>query len=1180
LTDATHLLYSIRSTDFCGFLKRVSGGSEMSVRRSLSSTAVVLALIALLAFTHSSWGQEVTAAVVGTVTDPTGAPIKDATVSATDADRGTVSTVKTNDVGAYSLPRLQVGSYSVKVTADGFNTAVVPPFTLVLNQTARVDVQMKIGKVSETVEVTGAAPVLQTESTDVNTLIDANTLVSMPLATRNYAQLTLLTPGAVTPNQSEFTGAQTMDTNGRPFINGNREQANLFLLDGIDNSEDSNNEISYMPNLDAIQEFKVITQNASAEFGNYQGGIVTAALKSGTNSFHGDVFEFLRNDKFNANSWSAGLGKGGPFVPGATNSDGVPLKTKFRWNMFGGTFGGPIARNKVFFFADFQGQRFDFPSSPESHWVYTDAERAGDFGGLLPAIQLVDPTNGNPIPNNNLAAYIASPANTGALAQSPVAAALFASSAYPHAQNQGLADGTSANFQVPGSNAFNNNQGDLKIDYKISDKDSIFGRYSQMRFEQLQATGFKLNGNAPVSEPGRGLSLNWTHALTSTMLNELRTGFNVVDFDQNPSVASLGTFAQQLGISGGNAYSSGMPLVNFSEGGGLPNFGTVALVQIFHTTTGQLSDTLIMSHGRHQIKTGFQYWRMRLDDLYASNQGLLGQFNVTAATGSDLADFWLGSVSSATRGSTPSHVGRRGNLWAGFVQDDWRVTNTLTLNLGLRFEDHQPFYEIHNQAVNFGLYSGAIQVQQGQKSLINNYLGIGDWLPRIGFAWSPSALGGKTVVRGAYGISEYGEGSGVNQQLTQNRPFFGGNTTVQYSGFNQNIIAQGFGPPIPTCSLPVDNTCYAGQNIHVWDPNWRPALVQQWNLTIQHQLNASTSFQIGYVGQHGSHLLNFMTYSQHQLLQPAKYDSLGNLVSAAVIGPGLYFTGNPGLKAGLGGSGNFAEGTASNGAQRYDALQAVLQKQMSSGLEGQVAYTYSKCMTDSGGFFGTWGGQSSTGQIGWQNVYDPAAEWGPCYFDQTHVLSSYVTYELPVGHGKRLGHDLNPVVNAIVGNWEVGTLVNLHTGNALSTNAAGWGNPDPSGTGGPGPLFFAERASCLGAPHYVKKYGSSGPGGGFYQLFDSTNIVAPANGTFGTCSNGNLRGPGVATADISIHKDFLISESKRLEFRSDFVNAFNHPILNAPVLTVPGSDFGHITSSQGAGPGSSRNIQFALKLYF
>jgi hypothetical protein len=1149
----------------------------MSTRRRLFLSLLLCVLAAFACLTQVALGQEVTASIVGTITDPSGAPINGASITATDVDRGTVWTVKTNETGAYNITRLPVGSYSVKITASGFQTASYPGFTLSLNQTARVDVQMKVGQASETVEVTGTAPVLQTETTEVNTLIDANTLVSLPLATRNYAQLTLLTPGAVTPNQSEFTGAQSMDTNGRPFINGNREQANLFLLDGIDNSEDSNNEISYLPNIDAIQEFKVITQNASAEFGNYQGGIVTATTKSGTNSFHGNVFEFLRNDKLNANSWAAGLGRGGPFVPGATNRDGVPNKTKFRWNQFGGTIGGPIVKNKLFFFADFQGQRFDFPSSPEGHWVYTDAERAGDFGAL--PVQLVDPTNGTPIPNNDLAAYIASPANTGGLVQSPVAAALFASSAYPHAQNQSIVDGTSANFQVPSSNAFNNNQGDIRIDYKLSEKDSIFGRYSQMRFEQIQSTGYKLNGNAPVSEPGRGLSLNWTHALTSTMLNEFRTGLNVVDFDQNPSVASLGNFAQQLGISGGNDFSPGMPLVNFSEGGGLPNFGTVALVQIFHTTTGQLSDTLIMSHGRHQIKTGFQYWRLRLDDLYASNQGLLGQFNVTANTGSDLADFWLGSVSSATRGSTPSQVGRRGNMWAGFVQDDWRVTNTLTLNLGLRFENHQPFYEIHNQAVNFGLLTGAIQVQQGQKSLINNYLGAGDLLPRVGFAWSPAALGGKTVIRGAYGISEYGEGSGVNQQLTQNRPFFGGNTTVQYAGFNQNIIAQGFGPPIPTCAVPIDDSCYVGQNIHVWDPNWRPALAQQWNLTIQEQLGNSTSFQIGYVGQHGSHLLNFMTYSQHQLLQPATYDSAGNLISAAVIGPGPFFAGNPGLKAGLGGSGNFAEGTASNGAQRYDALQVVLQRQMSHGLEGQVAYTYSKCMTDSGGFFGTWGGQSSTGQIGWQNVYDPAAEWGPCYFDQTHVLSSYATYQLPVGHGKQFGHDLNPVVNAIVGNWEVGTLVNLHTGNALSTNAAGWGNPDPSGTGGPGPLFFAERASCLGSPHYVRQHGGVA-GAGFYQLFDSTNIVAPQNGTFGTCHNGNLRGPGVATADISIHKNFLITESKRLEFRSDFVNAFNHPILNAPVLTVPGSDFGHITSSQGAGPGSSRNIQFALKLYF
>ena len=1127
-----------------------------------------------------AWCQEVTAGIVGTISDPSGAPIKGGAVTATDTDRGTMWTAITSDSGSYSLLRLPVGTYTVKVTAPGFQSAQQSSVTLVLNQTARIDVQLKVGKVSETVEVSGAAPVLQTESTEVSTLLDSNTLTSLPLATRNYAQLTLLTPGAVTPNPGEFTSATTMDTNGRPFINGNREQANLFLVDGIDNSEDSNNELAYMPNLDAIQEFNLITQNASAEFGNYEGGIVSATLKSGTNSFHGDLFEFIRNDKLNANSWANGLKIGQPAVPGQTNAEGVPNKTKFRWNQFGGMIGGPIVKNKLFFFGDYQGQRYDFPSSPEGHFVYTDAERAGNFAALLPAIQLVDPTcavpANCPIPNNDLGAYIASGSNTGGLAESPVAAALFASAAYPHAQNQSLGDGHASNFTVPSSNAYNNDQYDVKIDFKMSDKDSFFGRYSHMHLKQVQSTGFKLNGNSPVDEPGRGLSVNWTHAFSPTLLNEARFGFNVVVFNQRPATGSLGTFAEQLGINGGNTYSPGMPLVQFSEGA---SFGTVGLVQIFHTTTGQISDALIKTWGRHTIKTGFQYWRYRLDDLYASNQGLLGQFNVSSATGSDLADFWLGSVSEATRGSNPDQVGRRGNMYAAFVQDDWRVTETLTLNLGLRFEDHQPFYEIHNAEVNFGLYSGDIILEQNHKPLYNNYLGRGDWLPRIGLSWSPSVFQGKTVIRAAYGISEYGEGSGVNQQLTQNRPFFGGNTSVGYTGFNQNNIALGFGPVGTTCTLPIDASCYAGQNIHVWDPNWRPALAQQWNLTIQHQISRDMTAQIGYVGQHGTHLLNYMQYSQWQLQQPATYDSQGNLLTAAVTTPGPYFAGNPALKAGLGGpTGNFAEGTASNGSQRYDALQAVLQKKMSSGLEAQVAYTYSKCMTDSGGFFGTWGGQSSTGQIGWQNVYDRRADWGPCYFDQTHVLTSFATYQLPLGRGKKFGHEMHPVVNAVVGGWQVGALVNLHTGNALSTNAAGWGNPDPSGTGSAGPLFFSERATCLGAPHYVHQTGTTGPGGGYYQLFDSTNIVAPLGGTFGSCPNGNLRGPGQATADISLQKAFAITETKRFEFRSDFVNAFNHPILNAPDLTMVSggnSDFGRISGSQG-----ERNIQFALKFYF
>src|SRR5215470_3440900 len=340
----------------------------MSTRRLICLTLLFSFFAVSFMATRTAYAQEVTATIVGTVTDPSGAPIKNATVTATDSQRGTVFTGQTNDAGSYNLPRLPVGNFAVKVEATGFDTALRPPFDLVLNQTARVDVQMKVGSVSQTVEVTGTAPVLQTETTQVSTIIDSKTNDELPLATRNYVELTLLAPGSVSPDPANFNNGDNTASGARPYINGNREQANNFILDGMDNNQVSDNLLGYTPAPDAIQEFNLITNNASAEFGNFQGGIVSASIKSGTNGFHGDLWEYFRNDKLNSNRWENRF-KGQP----------RPL---LRWNMFGGTVGGPILKNKLFFFFDYQGQRFDHPTSTTFINVFTAAERGGDFGDI------------------------------------------------------------------------------------------------------------------------------------------------------------------------------------------------------------------------------------------------------------------------------------------------------------------------------------------------------------------------------------------------------------------------------------------------------------------------------------------------------------------------------------------------------------------------------------------------------------------------------------------------------------------------------------------------------------------------------------------------------------------------------------------------------------------------------
>ncbi len=401
-------------------------------KRALSLFGSLLAILTVLA--PSAWSQEVTASIVGTITDQSGAAVAGASVKANSVDRGTSYSAVSNDAGLYRISELPAGSYTLTVGKTGFATVSRDAFVLTVNQVARIDLALKVGQVSETMEVTGAAPVLETDSTQVNTVINAETNDNLPLASRNYVQLTLLAPGAVSTDPSSFNnGNNTAGYGGRPLINGNREQANNFLLDGMDNNQVSDNLLGYTPAPDAIEEFNLITSNAPAEFGNFEGGIVNATIKSGTNKFHGDVWEYFRNDVLNANSWS-------------NNVAGL-AKSAIRWNMFGFTVGGPILKNRLFFFADYQGQRFDIPTSSSAFTVFTAAERSGDFGAVCSA---GFDGNGNCLGSGQLynpcASFTApcTPGSTPASTRSPfpynkipaamispVASALFSSSLYP-----------------------------------------------------------------------------------------------------------------------------------------------------------------------------------------------------------------------------------------------------------------------------------------------------------------------------------------------------------------------------------------------------------------------------------------------------------------------------------------------------------------------------------------------------------------------------------------------------------------------------------------------------------------------------------------------------------------------------------------------------------------------------
>jgi hypothetical protein len=1159
------------------------------------STLIVSLLFVLSMFVITTgmlqpgWAQEVTASVTGTVTDPSGAAVAGAAVKATSKERGIIYTATTNESGLYRISQLPVGTYDLKVEKGGFAAASYPAFVLTLNQVARIDVTMKIGKATETVEVTAAAPILERETTQVDTIIDAATNDNLPLASRNYVQLTLLAPGAVSTDPSSFNnGNNTAGYGGRPLINGNREQANNFLLDGMDNNQVSDNLLGYTPAPDAIQEFNLITNNAPAEFGNFEGGIVNATIKSGTNQYHGDVWEFFRNDVLNANSWGNEVVS--PVLP----------KAKLRWNMFGGTFGGPIIKNRLFFFADFQDQRLDFPSSAGFDSVFTAAERNnGDFGAICNLgfdntgvcldrdgsghvqHQLYNPCQSFTAPCTSTSTPAATRVQFAknvipAAMLSPVASALFASSLYPTAINTNLQN----NALNVSNSAANEVQGDLKIDFKATQKDNISYRFTRAYQNNPSNNSQELLSNGYATTPIYNTVGDWSRTIGNNLVNDARFGWSHITLNSGNSFASgVGQFGNTLGIGNGNPGSlPGLLALNFSNTD-VGNIGASEQTQSFDDHVWQAEDSVGWIHGRHNFKFGGQWWRQIIKTFYAGNNGELGlmdfngQFTQSSTnpsgTGDGGADFFLGLDYQYGRGvSTGKTWEQSSNVIGIYAQDTWRLTDRLTLNLGLRYDAHQPWVEANNQQANYNFATGNIDLagQNGaSRALYDGTWGGKDFQPRVGFAWTPKALGDHTVIRGAFTISSYLEGTGTNLRLPLNPPFTPAEINANYSGLSlpttdttQGIVGSAASA---SCAAPA-YACYAGDLLRVWDPKVQPAIADEWNLTVQHQFAGKTTLQVGYVGQKGTHLMVPFDYGQRVPLPNS------SCATPPCTAPSPFFAKNPALYSALGngGPGATISGTQSNGNMKYNALQAVLQKQMSQGLQYQVSYTYSKCMSDSTGYYGAWNNALSASAY-WQNVYDQKAEWAPCYYDATHVISAYAIYDLPFGRGKMLGKDANRAVNGVIGGWEVSPIVSFRTGWPMPI----YGANDNSGT-----FSRGARPDCNGIPSITN---TALPGIGrswFDNTIGNNDFTQPAIGTFGNCSPqlSALRTPRYNDVDLSLHKDFPLTERFRLQFRTDFVNAFNHVQYNAPSVTI-GPTLGQITSAQ-----PPRNIQLALKLYY
>jgi hypothetical protein len=1100
-------------------------------RISLWGVALVMVL-GLCSSSQLTFAQGITASITGTVQDSAGAVLDGATITARDTERGTSSSTKSSNGGVFNFNNLPIGTYEVKAESAGFNTQVLPPITLVLNQRARLEFKMNVGAVTNTVQVTSEAPQLQADTTQVSTLIDANTIVGIPLATRNYVELTLLAPGSITPNNASFNNGDNTANGGRPSIDGHREQSDNFILDGMDNNQTSENNLGFTPSPDAIQEFNLITSNAPAEFGNFAGGIINASIKSGTNQYHGDVWEFFRNDVLNANQWENKFNGPGNYLP----------RQALRWNMFGGTLGGPIWKDKLFFFVDYQGQRFDHPTTSNFITVFTNAERNGDFSQLT--TQLNNPITGAPYVNNQIP-----------MSQiNAVAAALFASKFYPAPINGNLTN--NAVNQV--NQAFNTDQGDAKVDWNITQNDRLSARWAQQYQNDPLSNSLAILGNTATHAPVHNAVGTWTHTFGPNLLNEARFGASWIGIITATSFApGIGDLGTQLGIANANSAGPGLLLLGFGGGtapqpgtGTLTNVGNSVVNQNFNDTVIQFDDGVTITRGKHVFKAGFQMWRFRLNTFYSGNSGEYGSILFGGSfSGDPASDFFTGYPVATGKGvSTGGTWHQFAWRYGGYGMDDWRITPTLTLNLGLRYEATTPWVELNNRQDNLNLVTGAIEfagVNGNSRALYNSEYGLPAVQPRVGFAWSPASLQGKTVLRGAYTISSYLEGTGTNLRLARNPPFTPTEVTARY---NTPTVQTQSGPGGAVAGDP-----YAGAVFFVWDKKVQPEISQQWNLTVQSEVGPTTTFQVGYVGAHGTHLIVPTPYLQKTLTN-------------GVPTPGLFFTGNPTLIADL----SQVSGTASTGFQTYHALQAVLQKRISNGLEGQIAYTWSHCMTNNIGYYGSGSPtQSANGSPYYQNLYDPHADYASCYFDAKSIVAAYATYELPIGKGKLIGNNMNSVVNAVVGGWQISSIISLHTGFPLGVSEA----TDTSNTNSRGP-----RPNCIPTQMQVFGRQASINNGAFqgFQYMSPNGYVEPATGTFGNCPlQGPQRGPGFTDTDLGLSKNIHLTESKYIQFRSDFLNAFNNVQLAAPNTSFPSATFGLINTSQPA-----RQIQFALKFYY
>jgi len=1157
-------------------------------------------LAAILWTATSCFAQSDTARLQGTVTDPSGAAVAGATVNVTSVETGRLSTTTTNELGYYTVTALPPGHYTVDVAQKGFKK-IQRTLELQVAQVGVVDFQLQVGEVTQVVNVEAGSPVIDLQDSAMGQVMESQQITELPLNGRNFTQVALLVPGVIR-GSGAATGASgnaetyrySQEGGASLVVNGVRAQANNFILDGIDNNEALVNTIVLFPPADAIDEFKVQTNIAPAQYGRAGGALVITSIKSGSNDYHGNVFWFNRNKALNAEDFFTS-----PHTP----------TPSFVRNQFGGTLGGPIIKDKLFFFVDYQGLRQNVPSGPSYATVPTDAMRGtgtltgeADFSALLnPALTagLTLPTNGviyDPTTNGTVCNPAITPPNPGSCPSTnpngalqfmgtggqpnvipanrlnPAALAYLQAYPEPNCGPPGSGapiDDTQCNpiqhnFKLERTVIENWDDFDVRGDYIIDTKNALFVRFSRGHSDQTNTTslgvlpsgfGSGTNFNYPI-----GASVGLTSTISPTLVNEFRSGYIRTTYGYEPPLSNT-AWCTKFGIANCyNIVTGGIALIGAyaQQIEYTGDFGPYLVPQ----TGFNYNDTLTWTKGRHTIKVGGTILRRELN-LFRPNYGKggfrpAGNGNSPCCnggsghvdTGYEVSDLLAGFVDDYEVGAPLGMVGTRSWENGFFAQDDFRVTRRLTLNLGLRYDILTWPTEVENRQANFDITTGALVVAGSNgapRTLIpNDYHNFG---PRLGFAYD--LLGdGKTVLRGGYGLFYFIDRGGINNQLAQNPPFAGIKTVTYAQGYRITLSG----------ALPCSPSCTSAQLISTNATSPLPS----GNFVLgtgPGEFNLAAPTGVSVVALLPSNVTPMVSewnlQLQHQI-------GTNQSVSIAYVGThGAHLVRNYDTNQVLFNTGaklypqlGSIDTQDTRGKSDYDALQLQYEHRLQHGLTVTGAFTWSKTLDDGFGNLDAGGGNVP------QLYTDYGLERGLSNQDVDYVLSASALYELPFGKGKRWGSDVSKWMDYVIGGWQINAIYTLQGGTPFSITASGTPNTARADLIGkiqihPGNLLDYVNNSAFTAP--------ATNGSGIY--------IAP-----GTAGRDIVRGPGFSNMDFALFKNFPITERVKGQFRVQAYNLTNTPHFSNPFDTnINDQQIGKINSVL---INSWRQVELALRFTF